>query len=206
LFRDCCDLSDITRVSTSSLFHSSFHNSNSPLCRWPIRNSGVLLLRSIIDRLLGTNENKSTVEAGWDGRAVKLPYDRYPGLPALLITLLNSGLSVTHSSDTSVESVFPALDIIHRAGVPPSHLDDIRRCVLRHIGNRVWNVREMAARTLSAIIIHDAWVDVTIQLLEGTHETSANHLHGVLMTVKDILRRQKALDIDLAAGKHSNPL
>jgi len=146
------------------------------------------------------------VEAGWDGRAVKLPYDRYPGLPSLLITLLNSGLSVTHSTDKSVESVFPALDIIHRAGVPPSHLDHIRRCVLRHIGNRVWNVREMAARTLSAIIIHDAWVDVTIQLLKGTHETSANHLHGVLMTVKDILQRQRALDIDLAAGKHSNPL
>ena len=146
------------------------------------------------------------MEAGWDGRDVKLAYDKYPDLPALLINLLNSDLDVTSSTKTSVELVFPALDIIHRAGVPLSYLKDMRRSVVRHLGNRVWNVRERAARTLSAIT-RDHWVEETIKLFQDIHEeTSSNHIHGVFMTAKDTLDRQRALDVDLAASMHHLPL
>ena len=131
---------------------------------------------------------------------MKLSYDKYPDLPLLLTTLLNSDISTAASANTSLESVFPALDIIYRAGIPSSYLGDMQHCISRHLGNRVWNVREMAARTISAIT-RGVWVEETIRLFQGIQEdTSLNHLHGILMTVKDILDRQKALDIDSAAG------
>ncbi|KAB8289792.1 hypothetical protein EYC80_010425 [Monilinia laxa] len=106
---------------------------------WAIRNCGLLLLRSLIDCLFGTNENKASIEAGWDGRSTKLSYEKYPELPEILLKLLDKetlGIEYTNTPAIgSIESVFPALDIIRRAGPPIMLRNEIKEKVSIHLGS-----------------------------------------------------------------------
>ena len=169
----------------------------------------MILLRSLIDCLFGTSESKFVTEAGWDGRSIKLSYDKYPALPDLLLRLLetetNNPNTLSRQAIGAVESVFPALDIIRRAGPPGSHREDIFRRVSLHLGSKVWHVREIAARTICTLLLHDGWLPAVLGLIETAGE-STNRLHGVLMAVKFILERRLALDPNSATGQPHLPL
>jgi hypothetical protein len=154
-------------------------------------------LRSLIDALFGTNESKVITEAGWDGRSIKLSYDKYPALPELLLKLLEADASKLEEPSTpkisSVESMFPALDIIRRAGPPSTHRDEIYKSISVHLGSKVWHVREIAARTIGTLLLHDDWLPAVIALIE-TSNHSTNRLHGVLIAIKFALERRLALN------------
>ncbi len=51
----------------------------------------LLLLRSLIDTLLGTGDKKADLEAGWDGYTVRISYNKYNTLPGVLLDLLSTG-------------------------------------------------------------------------------------------------------------------
>lgn len=161
-------------------------------------------MRSLIDCLFGTNESKAVTEAGWDGRSIKLSYDRYPTLPELLLGLLKSNTSGSESLSAtaigSVESVFPALDIIRRAGPPNLHRDEFFRYVSLHLGSKIWHVRELAARTICTLMLHQNWLSAVLKLM-GDFCASTNRLHGILIAVKLILERRLELDPASATGK-----
>lgn len=170
--------------------------------RWAIRNCGLLLIRSLIDCLFGTSESKLITETGWDGRSVKLSYQKYPALPELLLKLLDKD---TDSFETkspaigAIESVFPALDIIRRAGPPTSLRDEIYACVIIHLGSKVWHVRELAARTTCTLLLHKNWLLDITELFRSWRE-SLNWAHGVLMVTRFVLERRLALDSISAFG------
>ncbi|KAL3417418.1 hypothetical protein PVAG01_11418 [Phlyctema vagabunda] len=163
---------------------------------WAIRNCGLLLLRSLIDCLFGTSESKIITEAGWDGRSIRLSYDKYPALPELLLKLLDT--EVSGSAEVSVptigvvESVFPALDIIRRAGPPEAQRERIYSSVSTHLGSKVWHVRELAARTICTLMLHEEWLEVISELILSC-DSSANRSHGVLLAVKFVLDRRLSL-------------
>ncbi|KIN07335.1 hypothetical protein OIDMADRAFT_108260 [Oidiodendron maius Zn] len=164
---------------------------------WAIRNCGLLLLRSLIDCFFGTSESKVYTEAGWDGLSIRLSYERYPSLPELLLHLLDTS---TNHPDTirtpntgAVESVFPTLDIIRRAGPPPTHRDEIFKLVAKHLSSRIWHVREIAARTICTLLLHEGWLSDLIVLIDNL-QPSKNHIHGSLLAVKFILERRLELD------------
>jgi hypothetical protein len=171
---------------------------------WAIRNCGLLLLRSLIDCLFGTSESKAITEAGWDGRSTRLSYDRYPSLPGLLLKLLDTDTRSSATLDVptigAVESVFPALDIIRRAGPPPTYRDEISRLVSMHLGSQVWHVREIAARTICTLLLHPEWLSSVVALIQSAHQ-SVNHFHGVLIAVRLILERRLELDRLSATGE-----
>lgn len=164
------------------------------------------MLRSLIDCLFGTSESKLVTEAGWDGRSIRLSYDQYPSLPELLLKLLDTTTDGSEASYTpligAVESVFPALDIIRRAGPPATHRDEIYKCVSLHVGSKIWHVREIAARTICTMMLHNNWLEDVLQLISSCGQ-SANRFHGILMTVKFILERRLRLDPVTATGKHT---
>ncbi|KAG5924019.1 hypothetical protein E4U61_001925 [Claviceps capensis] len=166
---------------------------------WAIRNCGLIFLRSLIDNLFGTHESKTTIEAGWDGRANRIYYHRYPNLPAVLKNLLRSGHKILNQSTTSgagsaaAESVFPALDIIRRAGPPDLLRDEIQVDVTAYLSSPVWHVRDMAARTLCSCLLHKRWLEVIRQTF-GTAMTEQcknkqNRIHGILLTLKFVIER-----------------
>ncbi|KAI2630954.1 hypothetical protein GGR54DRAFT_584917 [Hypoxylon sp. NC1633] len=157
---------------------------------WAIRNCGLLLLRSLIDCLFGTSESKISIEAGWDGRTVKIPYHKFKALPALLVNLLEMGQQskgVLIGSQTA-ESVFPALDIIRRAGPPEEVRDKLYDIIAWYLGSHIWHVREIAARTLCSFLLKPGWLQSIADLLAASG-TSANQLHGALLTLKFLLER-----------------
>lgn len=164
---------------------------------WAIRNCGLLLLRSLIDCLFGSHESKAMIEAGWDGKANRVAYHRYPNLPAVLRTLLMSGHQMlaqkTATVSAAAEAVFPALDIIRRAGPPELLRDEIQEHVAAYLSSPVWHVRELAARTLCSCLLHEGWFPVVKELIhEAVNAWGSNRLnrvHGVLLTLKCLVER-----------------
>ncbi|TDZ18524.1 Uncharacterized protein Cob_v008660 [Colletotrichum orbiculare MAFF 240422] len=162
---------------------------------WAIRNCGLLLLRSLLDNLFGTNESKAALEAGWDGRTTRLQYHKFPILPGVLLNLLRSGREVMKPSTSTIaaESVFPALDIIRRAGPPEASRDELFGLVVGYLGSPVWHVREMAARALCSFLLRDQdWVATAEKIINDALAEPANRnnrLHGSLLTLKAVFER-----------------
>ncbi|KAK8049245.1 hypothetical protein PG994_010975 [Apiospora phragmitis] len=147
----------------------------SEVSRWAIRNCGLILLRSLIDCLFGTNESKSSMEAGWDGRTTRIAWHKYKDLPAVIVNLLELGQPSSTSPQgvvVTAESVFPALDIIRRAGPPEEFKVTLFGLVASYLDSRFW---------------HPDWIQPVRVLLSESH--SANRLHGTLLTFKFLLER-----------------
>lgn len=175
---------------------------------WAVRNCGLIFLRSLIDCLFGSHESKHMIEAGWDGRANRIPYHRYPNLPEVLRDLLKSGHQVMATTSTlsaaAAESVFPALDIIRRAGPPALLRDEIQSDVAHYLSSSVWHVREMAARTLCSCLLHDKWLEMIKKIHNEARRAAAgarlNHVHGVFLTLKFVFERLNEVSLDQLKG------
>ncbi|KAK3682638.1 putative death-receptor fusion protein-domain-containing protein [Podospora appendiculata] len=165
---------------------------------WAIRNCGLLLLRSLIDCLLGTGESKATIESGWDGVSIRISYSKYPTLPGVILGLLQSAGEVLGeaSHTAAAEAVFPALDIIRRAGPPEENRAELWKHIEGYLGSRIWHVREIAAKTLCSFLLQEDWIAGIERLLENS-ENDANRLHGVLLTTRFVLERKANLGGDI---------
>jgi len=175
------------------------------LISWAIRNCGLLLIRSLIDCLFGTSESKVVTESGWDGRSIRLSYDRYPALPELLMKLLTvesrNAMGSGAQAIGTVESVFPALDIIRRAGPPPRHRDEIFSIVAKHLESKIWHMRDIAARTICTLLLHGNWLSDVEELLDS-YTGSANQLHGMLLSIRYLLDRRLDMSPEKSSGRH----
>ncbi|KAI0402725.1 putative death-receptor fusion protein-domain-containing protein [Xylaria palmicola] len=174
---------------------------------WAIRNCGLLLLRSLIDNLFGTNENKLTMEAGWDGRTVRIAYHKFESLPSLLVNLLELGKKSSGSvmGTQTAEAVFPALDIIRRAGPPEGCLQKLNDIITWYLGSHIWHVREIAARTLCSLLLTTTWLQ-SIKLLLTNPSLGANKLHGALLTLRFLLERLLQVMPDQLSEENINAL
>lgn len=170
---------------------------------WAIRNCGLLMLRSLIDCLFGTSESKAIIESGWDGKSIKVAYEKYADLPQLLLDLMSSPADVSISKTSleigSVESVFPALDIIRRAGPPPGFEKEVFTPVAAHLGSKAWHVRDIAARTMCTLLLRDGWLQELEGLLSNCGQ-GANEAHGVLLACKYVVERRYELFASSLSG------
>lgn len=169
--------------------------------RWAIRNCGLLLLRSLIDCLLGTGESKAIIESGWDGVSVRISYNKYPTLPGVILGLLEDANKALgeDAKTAAAEAVFPALDIIRRAGPPESYRAELQGHIEGYLGSHLWHVREIAARTLCSFLLQGDWVAQIQRLLEES-EDRANRIHGVLLLTRFVLERKTSLGADVSEG------
>ncbi|KAI9166889.1 HEAT repeat protein [Paramyrothecium foliicola] len=170
---------------------------------WAIRNCGLIFLRSLIDCLFGSHERKSMIEAGWDGKANRIAYHRYPNLPQVLVNLLKSGhetIGLTSAGSSAAEAVFPALDIVRRAGPPDLLRDELQYHVAKYLASPVWHVRELAARTLCSCLLHQHWFSAVQQIyhsaLAENGRANQNHVHGVLLATKFAFERLSEVATD----------
>jgi hypothetical protein len=166
-------------------------------------------LRSLIDCLFGTSESKIVTEAGWDGKSIRLAYERYPTLPEILLNLMavepSQQLNHTSPQIGAVESVFPALDIIRRAGPPQRLRAEIYACIEAHLGNSIWHVRDIAARTICTLLLDERWLEGLTDLLEACGN-STNQIHGVFLATKYLLERRLELKLLTPSGKFSRDM
>lgn len=181
---------------------------------WAIRNCGLLLLRSLIDCLFGTGETKASNEAGWDGKATRIHYHRYATLPGVLVGLLKGGqgsILPGLQNTRGAESVFPALDIIRRAGPPDALREELQGYIATYLASPVWHLREMAARTLCSCLLHDGWLDVmeatmNDALVGAGGKVDQNRLHGAYLALKFVFEKMVAVMPSECTGMfHINP-
>lgn len=113
---------------------------------WGIRNSGLILFRSLIDRLLGTNDS---YEDDLTRAKAKDVLVRYPELLTLALTLLD--VDINAGATQSMEKVFPALQILQRVSVPPQDRDEVGNAVATLTSSEHWHVRQKAASTYARL-------------------------------------------------------
>ena len=144
------------------------------------------------------------MESGWDGHSVRISYNKYPTLPGVILSLLQSAdKSLDEVSSSAAEAVFPALDIIRRAGPPDEHRAELRRYIEGYLGSRIWHVREIAGRTLCSFLLRDDWVVEISRLVVDGRKLGANRLHGILLTTRFVIERQLDLNGDVDVGMFS---
>lgn len=153
------------------------------MSRYPIQNCGLILFRSLADSIFGTSPSKVDIEEGWDGKSVKISYDRYPSLPEMIIKLLKIGTG---------DTVLPALDFLRRAGPPTSLKSEIQDLAASFLSHKAWQIRETAAHTLCSLTMGSSLVDVIQKLLlDPVHCT--NSRHGTLLAIRVLLERRLPL-------------
>jgi len=158
---------------------------------WAIRNCGLMLFRSLIDRLLGSNESSDDFFENAIGNATRLSYDKHPGLLELILYLLRSSEAIIGTGDDlpdkqtifTAEAVFLVLDLLRRAPPPASSRDAIFHLVVRAFGNTSWHVRAIAAHTAAAIT-QPSHVSLQIKSLSSNTTRDRNELHGRLMCLR----------------------
>ncbi|RKF59454.1 tRNA -methyltransferase non-catalytic subunit TRM732 [Golovinomyces cichoracearum] len=157
---------------------------NSPA--WAIRNSALILLRSLIDNLVGTSGKITDFESGWDGMSVKIQYEKFPALPRIILQLLQGEEGDLFSKDSENHTVLPALSIIRRAGSPPEYRDHFRRLLCKLLGSKTWHLRDQAARTFMVLLEKGTVFETLRNLIENPGKV-VNEQHGSILTAKLIL-------------------
>ncbi|KMP05614.1 hypothetical protein CIRG_05295 [Coccidioides immitis RMSCC 2394] len=171
---------------------------------WAIRNCGLMLFRSLINRMSRpTPESRRGIfiMPGSDSNH-SVPFEKYHGLVPLLSGLLDTPVSneKDHESETSrgwdlsilTERVFPALELIgNKAPARPSSDDDIlKRLALSQFSNPVWGIRDHAARTYVTLVKRADLLQTAQELSSPELRTQLpNQVHGLLLCIKYLLQK-----------------
>lgn len=135
------------------------------------------------------------IESGWDGKATRMPYHKYPALPGVLLNLLEAGLDMMAptTASSAAESVFPALDIIRRAGPPDELRDELYSYIVRYLASPVWHVREIAARTVCSCLLHEGWLAAIREIIHEAESVTVsvrnNYLHGAFLSLRYVIEK-----------------
>lgn len=151
---------------------------------WAIRNCGLMLFRALIDRLLGSSTTQNWKETD-RLKITRLSYAKYPNLLDIIVQLLTPRQQ--ELTNTALEGVFPAFQILHRARPPADRRAEIQQLVFSLTASSHWHVRDMAARTLAALLGPEERVEWILALIEMPFARQ-NALHGVLSSVKYLVK------------------
>ncbi|KAK5118275.1 hypothetical protein LTR62_002788 [Meristemomyces frigidus] len=158
---------------------------------WAVRNCGLMLFRAVIDRLLGTSGSYLD-ETSQSHK--QLSAAQYPQLLDIVLDLLKKpaqDVSAVGPATNGNESVFPAMQLLQRLSVPDYKLDSTRMPILDLMGNRVWHIRDKAARTYAWLGAVKKTGPLILQLI-GTPLREQDRLHGALLCAKYFVRRLKS--------------
>ena len=86
------------------------------------------------------------------------------------------------------EGVFPALQIVRQASPPEEHRLGIVESVRKLLGSPHWHLRDMVARTATALLRPTELFDTIKSLLSLSNEP-INSQHGALLYAKYVLRK-----------------
>ena len=154
-----------------------------------------MLLKALLARLVGGTGTDPRRDLGRTRRVSKLTYEKYPILADLVLHLLQRNSAgqadsqiapaqaLEKPSAQSVETVFPALEIIERVGVADSHRDIVESLLLEQLNSPVWNLRDKAAKILNSMMREEELL-TEIRNALGLKCYSQNGLHGRLLCLK----------------------
>lgn len=159
-----------------------------------------MLFKALLRRLNGGTDTSSTKVSSTHRRTSNLAYDKYPNLSSLIFRLLHGGSEHLNLSETSnigaqsvmkAQSVFAALEVIERSGLPPAYQAEALDVLWRYSESPDWSVREKAAKTLAIVLDSRSFEDEATELLSLDY-SSHNALHGRLLCLRFLLDQQRA--------------
>ena len=161
-----------------------------------------MLLRSLIDRLIGSQEVDNELNA-YASDSSRLSYARYPGLLDLMYHIL-AGSSRPHNEDyvahapsasatLSTEAYFPILDLLRRA--PPAKRDAHRfvDLILNATASPHWHLRVIAAKAYASISDSGDSLVGMLHILLDEIPTESDAQHGILLCAYNVCRKRLLL-------------
>ena len=183
--------------------------------RWAVRNSGLMLLNSLLRRLNGGTDTKSSRASSSRRQFSLFAYGKYPNLPKLIILLLSSSRpSYTSNIENQVSSdsatvtaqkAFLAFEIIERFGLPEDHRFEISNLVQDHMGGPVWSIREKAAKAF-AFVVSERYIAIESERMLEDTRGSQNGLHGRLLCIRQMFSRVAPSIPTLLSGRVPIPV
>lgn len=151
---------------------------------WAIRNCAVMLFTALQNRLFGAKFDKKI--------SARLFFTKYKRIKPVLLNHLEKHVKYLDSQDEGfghhVETVYPVLSLLARLeGVSGFHgLDDFKPLILDCLKSRIWKIREMAARTLTAFVTLENVFDFSAELILPATVQKQNELHGRCLALQNI--------------------
>ena len=161
-----------------------------------------MLFKALLSRINGGTDTSSRRASSSHRRFSRRIYEKYPNLADLVLKLFRiAELPLTEMGQSNAEinsaslsneanSVFPALEVIERSGLPFQHRAAIRNMMQCYMECPVWSLREKSAKTLSLIIDEKDVVKEAEKLLLPTWY-SQNALHGRLVCLRYLVNRHQ---------------
>lgn len=151
-----------------------------------------MLFKALIERLLGSDEAQDWKEREMT-KTSRFSYHSYPSLVGIIKNLLSPEGPLKESLDTpesnspmdlhGAEGVFPALQILRQAMPPEEHRMAILQSITKLLSSPHWHMRDMAARTITALYRPSELLAGVKWLLDNFKESS-NAKHGKLLCIK----------------------
>ncbi|KAK9459013.1 putative death-receptor fusion protein-domain-containing protein [Lipomyces oligophaga] len=156
---------------------------------WSIRNCGVMLFAALQARLFGSRkftDSRATVGS----MSARLFFSRFKSIKPVLLRHLSEHVSQFGDGDSHIETVYPVLSLLSRleATTGDSGLDAFYPLVMNCLASRIWKIREVAARSLVALISSEIWTDTFISLVQSLTIVSSNTQHGRLLALQNLLK------------------
>ena len=170
--------------------------------RWAIRNCGLMLLKALLNRLIGGSDASREKRLA-SSQPSPVVYEKYQNLPSLLLTMLRVGNVGFYTS--RAQQVFPALEMIERWGLPKQQKVTISQLVWNHMESSDWSIREKAAKAMCAVM-EDKATYKKIGDLFDPEWPSQNALHGRLLCARLLLARKKRANLSITLGSVYFPI
>jgi hypothetical protein len=153
-----------------------------------------MLFRALITRMCRCTSRPAPDFGGTSGfdPGLRISFQRYPGLVELLSKLLDSpryNKEPREEISFVPERIFPALELIGER-IPSDADSMLRRLTLQQAGNRVWAIREQAARVyVSLLNLSSITKDISSLLAMDGSILNQNSLHGRVLCIRYALLR-----------------
>ncbi|KAK9452359.1 putative death-receptor fusion protein-domain-containing protein [Limtongia smithiae] len=158
---------------------------------WSVRNAGVMLFAALQTRLFGSRKTTADAHATVGKMSVRQFFSKFPHTQDELQRHLET---YVHGNSAAVETVYPVLSLLARLQGTSGYagLDEgFRPLILSCLASPLWKIREMAARSVVALVSGENWIAMTTelvgliaQLAEGRGHNGA---HGAVLAVDALL-------------------
>ncbi|KAK9334172.1 putative death-receptor fusion protein-domain-containing protein [Lipomyces starkeyi] len=156
---------------------------------WSIRNCGVMLFAALQTRLFGSRKfTDSRLTVGT--MSARLFFSRFKNVKDILLQHLKEHVYQLGSLEAShVETVYPVLSLLSRLEGTNGYsgLDAFRPLIMSCLSSRIWKIREMAARSLLALVSTASWLETYRDLVDDLSKSTQNGAHGRLLALQVLL-------------------
>ncbi|KAK9367116.1 putative death-receptor fusion protein-domain-containing protein [Lipomyces kononenkoae] len=156
---------------------------------WSIRNCGVMLFAALQTRLFGSRKfTDSRLTVGT--MSARLFFSRFKNVKDILLQHLEKHVYQLGSLEAShIETVYPVLSLLARLEGTNEYsgLDAFRPLIMSCLSSRIWKIREIAARSLLAVVSSASWLETYQNLIDGLSKSERNGTHGRLLALQVLL-------------------